>query len=98
MEKTSRIERLAEEILALLSRKVGRDELIVQIVLKIKATLDFEAVGLRLNDGDEYPYKRIRDEEGHWRDLETYIKSRSGAEFSHGVCPVCYEQAMGKME
>ncbi len=33
--------------------------------------------------------KKIRDEEGHWNQLETYIDNHSEAEFSHGVCPDC---------
>ena len=33
--------------------------------------------------------KRIRDEGGHWRQLETYIAERSAAEFSHTFCPEC---------
>jgi hypothetical protein len=33
--------------------------------------------------------KRIRDEQGEWRQLETYIAARSGARFSHTFCPEC---------
>jgi hypothetical protein len=33
--------------------------------------------------------KRIRDEEGHWRQLEGYISARSSARFSHTFCPEC---------
>jgi len=33
--------------------------------------------------------KRIRDEEGHWRQLEGYISAHSGARFSHTFCPEC---------
>ena len=33
--------------------------------------------------------KRIRDEVGEWRQLETYIASRSAARFSHTFCPEC---------
>jgi hypothetical protein len=33
--------------------------------------------------------KRIRDEAGDWRQLETYIASRSAARFSHTFCPDC---------
>lgn len=33
--------------------------------------------------------KRIRDESGDWRQLETYIASRSAARFSHTFCPEC---------
>jgi len=33
--------------------------------------------------------KNIRNEAGEWERLETFISKRSGAEFSHGVCPSC---------
>ena len=33
--------------------------------------------------------KRIRDEAGHWRQLEGYISARSGARFSHTFCHEC---------
>ena len=36
--------------------------------------------------------KRIRDEDDHWTSIETYIEQRSRAEFSHGICPDCYEK------
>jgi phosphoserine phosphatase RsbU/P len=34
--------------------------------------------------------KKIRDEQGQWHMLESYIEPRSGAQFSHGICPECY--------
>ncbi|MFP4446343.1 MAG: response regulator [Desulfosudaceae bacterium] len=33
--------------------------------------------------------KKIRDDEGYWQQVETYIQEHSDAEFSHGVCPDC---------
>jgi DNA-binding response OmpR family regulator len=33
--------------------------------------------------------KRIRDDREEWSALEGYIEQRSGAAFSHGVCPDC---------
>jgi len=33
--------------------------------------------------------KRIRDDEGVWQAVETYIRERSNAEFTHGLCPDC---------
>lgn len=33
--------------------------------------------------------KKIRDEEGAWRDFERYLQEHSKAEFSHCVCPEC---------
>jgi hypothetical protein len=33
--------------------------------------------------------KQIRDDKGHWTQLENYIHEHSEAEFSHGLCPEC---------
>jgi CRP/FNR family cyclic AMP-dependent transcriptional regulator len=33
--------------------------------------------------------KAIRDENGSWIRLETYIEDHSGADFTHGICPEC---------
>lgn len=42
--------------------------------------------------------KRIRKEEDRWQQLETYLSEHSEAEFSHGVCPDCYERARKDFE
>lgn len=36
--------------------------------------------------------KKIRDLEGSWNQLEVYIRDRSNAEFTHGICPDCYRR------
>ena len=33
--------------------------------------------------------KRIRDDEGYWQQVETYISRHSEVIFSHGLCPKC---------
>ena len=33
--------------------------------------------------------KRIRDDGGAWIQMEVYVRDRSQAEFSHGLCPEC---------
>lgn len=33
--------------------------------------------------------KKIRDDTGYWQQIETYIRSHSEAEFTHGICPDC---------
>lgn len=33
--------------------------------------------------------KKIRDDEGYWNQIESYIRDRSEAEFSHSICPEC---------
>lgn len=36
--------------------------------------------------------KKIRDDKGYWQQVETFIKARSDADFSHGMCPDCIER------
>ena len=36
--------------------------------------------------------KAIRNDEGHWQQIESYIRERSEAEISHGICPVCLKE------
>lgn len=38
--------------------------------------------------------KRIRDEQGDWNRLETFVSARSQASFSHGVCPDCLQRVL----
>ncbi len=40
--------------------------------------------------------KRIRDDKGYWKHVETYISERSEADFSHGICPDCAKQLYGE--
>jgi CheY-like chemotaxis protein len=35
--------------------------------------------------------KKIRDDEGYWKQLEAYISEHTDAVFSHGICPECAE-------
>jgi len=34
--------------------------------------------------------KKIRDGKGYWQQVESYIEEHSGAKFSHGLCPDCF--------
>jgi HAMP domain-containing protein len=44
--------------------------------------------------------KRIRDDQGYWKQLEAYISQHTEAQFSHGICPECmqklYPELFGK--
>ena len=33
--------------------------------------------------------KKIRDDQGFWTQIESYIQDRSDAKFSHSICPDC---------
>lgn len=35
--------------------------------------------------------KSIRDDGDYWHRVEEYISNKSGAQFSHGICPTCVE-------
>jgi hypothetical protein len=37
--------------------------------------------------------KKIRDEKGDWKQIESYISEHSETEFSHGICPDCLKYA-----
>ena len=36
--------------------------------------------------------KKIRDDQDNWQPMESYISQRSGAKFSHGICPDCLRE------
>lgn len=38
--------------------------------------------------------KRIRDDQDYWHSVESYISTHTNTQFSHGVCPSCYERIM----
>ena len=42
--------------------------------------------------------KKIRDEKGLQNQLEAYINNHSEAEFSHGMCPDCYEKQIAELD
>jgi len=35
--------------------------------------------------------KKIRNDRNYWQQLETYLSDHSEAQFSHGICPDCYD-------
>ncbi len=36
--------------------------------------------------------KKIRDDKGYWKKVETYIREHSDASFTHGICPDCLKK------
>ena len=35
--------------------------------------------------------KKIRDDDDKWQEVESYVRQRTEAEFSHGICPCCLD-------
>jgi hypothetical protein len=42
--------------------------------------------------------KKVRDDQGYWTQIEQYIRARSEAEFSHGICPECFAEHYEDLE
>lgn len=38
--------------------------------------------------------KKIRDDKNYWQQIEDYINVRTGSEFSHSICPDCYQRVI----
>jgi len=38
--------------------------------------------------------KRIRDDQNYWNQVETYLAEHTDVQFSHGICPSCYERVL----
>src|SRR5579884_2959050 len=41
--------------------------------------------------------KKIRNDQGYWDVLESYLQQHSEAQFTHGLCPECVEQYYGSI-
>jgi len=38
--------------------------------------------------------KKIRDDQNYWQKVENYISDHTDAQFTHGICPDCYERVI----
>jgi len=36
--------------------------------------------------------KKVRDDNGYWKKVETYVEEHSDASFTHGICPDCLKK------
>jgi DNA-binding response OmpR family regulator len=42
--------------------------------------------------------KKIREDDAYWTQVETYIHNHTGSNFTHGICPQCYEREMKRLQ
>jgi PAS domain S-box-containing protein len=42
--------------------------------------------------------KKIRDDQGYWQQLESFIRDKSDVEFSHSMCPECEKKFYAHLE
>ncbi len=41
--------------------------------------------------------KRVRDDSNYWDQVENYIHEHTGSNFSHGICPPCFDKQIGAL-
>jgi DNA-binding response OmpR family regulator len=42
--------------------------------------------------------KRIRSDKDYWEQVDSYVAHHSDAQFSHGICPSCYDRVMAELD
>ena len=42
--------------------------------------------------------KRIRSDQNYWEQVESYITEHTDAQFSHGICPGCFEKVLEDLD
>jgi len=79
--------RLREEIASRLKAEEQREALIVELreaMSKVKLLRGLLPICASC--------KKIRDDRGQWVQIETFVRDRSDAEFSHSLCPDCGDE------
>ena len=95
--RTKELARAAEKLMAEIQRgTTSGDPEAIDMVSRLQVVLD-EIKVLKGIVPICCLCKRVRDEDGYWRDLENFIHNRSGAEFSHGLCPTCYTERVRQL-
>ena len=41
--------------------------------------------------------KKVRDDKDYWHQVESYVSQHADVQFSHGICPDCFEREMPEM-
>ena len=41
--------------------------------------------------------KNIRNDSNYWQSVESYMRESTGSDFTHGICPDCYEKEVGPL-
>ena len=42
--------------------------------------------------------KRVREDQGYWTQIESYVAAHSAAEFTHSICPHCIDSLYPRVE
>jgi preprotein translocase subunit YajC len=42
--------------------------------------------------------KKVRDDKGYWKEVEEYVRDKTDASFTHGMCPDCYVKVVKEIK
>lgn len=42
--------------------------------------------------------KKVRDDSQYWQEIEHYIHQQTGTDFSHGICPDCFQEVRAGLD
>ncbi len=42
--------------------------------------------------------KKVRDDQDYWHQVESYVTQHADVQFSHSICPSCYDTVMDRIE
>ncbi len=77
-------------------RVIGLERMLATKVMQLERALDDVKQLRGLLPICSYCHK-IRNDEDYWEQVETYITRFSDVEFSHSICPSCYEKHVKPM-
>ena len=90
--KVEGIEGIVQDITQLKKAEAEREEIIQKLekaLLEVRTLSGLLPICARC--------KKIRDENGHWHQIECYVKEHTNANFSHGYCPDCHKEELEKI-
>ena len=42
-------------------------------------------------------WRQVREDDDYWKSVEEYVHEHTGADFTHGICPKCYQEHYGHL-
>jgi PAS domain S-box-containing protein len=78
-KQAERRDRLARDVFTLLNEPQNNSQLVHGIVQMVKESLGMEAVGIRLREGDDFPYCETNGFPGHFVQTENHLCARDAS-------------------
>lgn len=76
-----------------LNKPLNRNEIAMRLLVAQRITGFIEQMGQLKELLPICSYcRKVRNDENYWQQIESYVRSHTGTDFSHGICPECYEK------